>query len=370
MKATVLQENLLPKVTTVARVASARSALPVLENILLSCEKGRLSLAATDLETGIQTSVGAKVQESGSLTVPARLLAGLVGNLPSGKVTLETNKEVLKVVAEGISSKINGLSAEEFPSFSVEGKPLLSIDGGKLKKAIDQVSFAAAQDESRPILTGVLFHLGKKELTLTGVDGFRLAEKRLKVSSTEVSSEEEFSLVIPARGLGEASRLIGGGEVKILTSEETQLLFVAEEFAVFSQSLEGDFPDYEQIIPTNSTTTLEFEKEELAKAVQLTSVFSDKGMNVIKLAFDLGKKAMKVSSQEAESGEVSVTVGIKGEGKKDTIAFNSRYLADALSAFDSDKISLSLSSGLDPALFKAGNDPSYLHVIMPVRVQD
>jgi DNA polymerase-3 subunit beta len=371
MKATVLQENLLPKVTTVARVASARSALPVLENILLSCEKGKLTLAATDLETGIKTSVGAKVQESGSLTVPARLLAGLIGNLPSGKVTLKAEKEVLKIEAEGVSSRINGLSSEEFPTFSVEGKSLLSIEGKKLKKAIDQVSFAAAQDEARPILTGVLFQLGKEGLTLTGVDGFRLAEKRLKIpSSGKASATEEFSLVVPARGLGEASRLISSGEVEILTSEETQLLFAAKEFSVFTQSLEGEFPDYEQIIPVNPATTLEFDKEELAKAVQLTSVFSDKGMNVIKLSFDPAKKKMEVSSQEAESGEVSIAVGIKGEGKRDKIAFNSRYLADALAAFDSQKVLISLSSGLDPALFKGPGDPSYLHVIMPVRVQD
>lgn len=371
MKATVLQENLLPKVATVARVASAKSALPVLENVLLSAEKGKLTLAATDLETGITTAVGAKVEKTGALTVPARLLVGLIGNLPPGKVTLSAEKEILKVEAEGVSSKINGLSAEEFPTFSLRGKELFTIRASELKKAIDQVSFAAAQDESRPILTGVLFRLTEKELVLAGVDGFRLAEKRLKVSTLSKLglTSKEHALVIPARGLMEVGRLVTGGEVEILVPGPTQLLFKTEDFSVFTQSLEGEFPDYEQIIPANFGSKLGFEREELVKAVQLTSVFSDKGASVIKLSFNLVKGLMEVSSQEAELGEVKIEIGIKGEGKTGEIAFNSRYLADALNALDSEEVELSLNSLLDPALFRSPSDPSYLHVIMPVRLQ-
>ena len=371
MKVTVLQENLLPKMATVGRVASAKSALPVLENILLSAEKGKLTLSATDLETGITTTVGAKVEKTGTLTVPARLLVGLISNLPPGKITLSSEKEILKVEAEGISSKINGLSAEEFPTFGLGGRELFTMKAGELKKAIDQVSFAAAQDESRPILTGVLLRLVGKELALTGVDGFRLAEKKLKVSVPAKSEpvSKGFALIIPARGLMEVGRLIAGGEVKILVPEPTQLLFKTEEFSVFTQSLEGEFPDYEQIIPANFESKLSFEKEELAKAVQLTSVFSDKGASVIKLSFNPTKKLMEISSQEVELGEVKIEVGIRGEGKAAEIAFNSRYLADALNALDSGEVELSLSSSLDPALFHSPSDPSYLHVVMPVRLQ-
>lgn len=384
MKVIVLQENLLPKMATVGRVASAKSALPVLENILLSAEKGKLTLSATDLETGITTTVGAKVEKTGALTVPARLLVGLISNLPPGKITLSSEKEILKVEAEGISSKINGLSAEEFPTFGLGGRELFTIKAGELKKAIDQVSFAAAQDESRPILTGILLRLVEKELALTGVDGFRLAEKKLMVrrahhpeqSRRKVSvpaksgpASKGFALVIPARGLMEVGRLIAGGEVKILVPEPTQLLFKTEEFSVFTQSLEGEFPDYEQIIPANFESKLSFEKEELAKAVQLTSVFSDKGASVIKLSFNLTKKLMEISSQEVELGEVKIEVGIRGEGKAAEIAFNNHYLADALNALDSGEVELSLSSSLDPALFRSPSDPSYLHVVMPVRLQ-
>lgn len=369
MKTTVLQENLFPKVTTVARVASAKSALPVLENILLSAEKGKLTLSATDLETGITTVVGAKTEEVGALTVPARLLVGLISNLPPGKVTLTAEKEILSIEAEGVSSKINGLSAEEFPTFTVEGKELFAIKATELKRAIDQVSFAAAQDESRPILTGILLHLSGGELVLTGVDGFRLAEKKLKVSVLEKPEAAELSLVIPARGLAEVARLIGGGEVRVLIPEPAQLLFKTEEFSVFTQSLEGEFPDYEQIIPTNFETKLIFEKEELAKAVQLTSVFSDRGTSVIKLSYNPAKKSMKVSAQEAELGEVRIDVGIRGEGKADEIACNSRYLSDCLNALDSGEVELSLNSALDPALFRLPSDASYLHVVMPVRLQ-
>lgn len=371
MKVTVLQENLLPKLVTVARVTSAKSALPVLENIFLSAEKGKLILSATDLETGIITTVGAKVEKTGALTVPARLLVGLVSNLPPGKVTLRVEREILTVEAESVSSKLNGLSAEEFPTFAIEGKELFTLKASELRKAIDQVSFAAAQDESRPILTGILLRLTEKELILTGVDGFRLAEKRVKISPSAKAGlgSEELSLVVPARGLMEVGRLLTSGEVRILVPEPTQLLFETEEFSIFTQSLEGEFPDYEQIIPTNFETKLSFAKEELAKAVQLTSVFSSKGASIIKLSFNPPKKLVEVSSQEAELGEVKIEVGIKGEGKKGEIAFNSRYLADGLSALTSEEVELSLSSSLDPVMFQMPSDPSYLHVIMPVRLQ-
>jgi DNA polymerase-3 subunit beta len=365
MKVTVLQENLLPKLTSVARVASARSALPVLENILLSAEKGKLVLSATDLETGITTSVGAKVASAGSLTVPARVFVGLVGNLPPGKVSLSAEKEILKVEADGISSKINGLSADEFPSFTTDGKNLVGLKAKSLKRAIDQVCFAAAQDESRPILTGVLYRLSKGELILTGVDGFRLAEKRL-----QVSTQEDLNLVIPSRGLTEVAHLLGDGEVKILSPEEVQLLFQTDDFSVFTQSLEGDFPDYEQIIPTNFESKITFEKGELTKAVQLNTVFSGKGASIIKISFDPAKKMMKVSSQEPELGEANIELGITGEGKSGEVAFNGQYLMDALGALESEEVEASLGSALDPVLFRSPKDKSYIHVIMPVRIQE
>ena len=179
MKVTVLQENLLPKLSAVARVASAKSALPVLENVLLTADKGVLQLAATDLETGVRTAVGAKIERAGSTTVPARIFVSLIGNLPPGKLVLEVEKDVLTVTAESVSSKINGLPSSEFPALTTEGKPLITLPAKEFKEAINQVSFAAAQDESRPILTGLLLKLGEGVFTLVGVDGFRLGEKKL-----------------------------------------------------------------------------------------------------------------------------------------------------------------------------------------------
>jgi len=365
MKLTVLQENLLPKVAAVARVASAKSALPVLENILLSAEKGKVTLSATDLETGISTTVGAKVEQAGSLTVPARVLASLVGSLPPGKITLSVGKDILKVETATVSSKINSLPAEEFPSFSVEGKKVAVLKGKEFKEAIDQVSPAVAQDESRPILTGVFFQLTADGLTLAAVDGFRLAEKRLKVAG-----KKDVSLVVPVRGLVEVSRLLSGRDVEVLLPEPTQLLFRADDFAVFMQSLEGEFPDYKQIIPSNFETKIRVEKEELVKAVQLTTIFSDKGAGIVRLAFDPGKGSLEVSSEEPELGNARISVEVKGEGKSGKIAFNSRYLMGALGALGAEEIELSLNSPLDPALFRSPSDSSYLHIVMPVRLQE
>jgi len=365
MKATVLQENILPKVMAVARVSSVKSALPVLENMLLSAEQGKLCLSATDLETGISTTVGAKVEKAGTLTVPARLLTGLIGNLPPGKIVLSAEKDILELKTDVVTSRINGLSAEEFPSFPTEGRKIAVLKSKELKEAIDQVSFAAAQDESRPILTGILFRLTAEGLVLSGVDGFRLAEKRLKASG-----EADITLVIPVQGLVEVSHLLGEGEVEILSPEPAQLLFRTKEYTVFTQSLEGEFPDYEQIIPANFETKVVIEKSELIKAVQLTAVFSGKGAGVVRFVFDPVKKSLEVSSEEPELGGANIRIETTGEGKQGKIAFNGRYLMDALGALRSEEVELSLNSPLDPVLFRSPSDSSYLHVVMPIRLQE
>ncbi|MEX1061884.1 MAG: DNA polymerase III subunit beta [Patescibacteria group bacterium] len=362
MKVTVSQEVLLPHLSAVSKFASSKAALPVLENILLQAKKGVLTLSATDLETGVRTFFGAQVKEEGEVTIPARLLVSLISNLPAGKLVLETEKDVLKVSAEGFSSKINGLSAAEFPAFSLEGEKLFTLPAAALKKAISQVSFAASADDSRPILTGVLVNLAGGNLTLAGVDGFRLAQKKIKVQAGDLK------LVISARSLSELSRLLSG-EVEILKNEDGQLIFKNEEFQVFAQALDGDFPDYEQIIPANFETTLKFSGADLAKAVSLSSLFAESGAGVVVLNFDPAKKELEVSSQESETGESKTKVTITGEGKKGTIAFNSRYLSDALAAFADEDINLSLNSALDPVLFTTPADKTYLHVIMPVRLQ-
>lgn len=363
MKVTVLQENLLPKLSAVARVASAKSALPVLENVLLTADKGVFQLTATDLETGVRTAVSAKIERPGSTTVPARVFGSLIGNLPPGKLVLEVEKNVLTVTAEGVSSKINGLPSSEFPTLTTEGTPLITLPAKEFKEAINQVSFAAAQDESRPILTGLLLKLGGGVFTLVGVDGFRLGEKKLKMSG------EGLATVVPARSLMEAARLMEG-EVEISSSAEGQFFLKTIDFLVFTQALEGEFPEYEQIIPANFETKIRFGKEELVRAVQLATVFADSGMGIVVFNYDPEKKRLEVSSQEAERGEAKIDIAVTGEGKKGTIAFNSRYVSDALGVLSGESVELSLNSGLDPAVFSTPEDSTYRHVIMPVRLQE
>jgi len=366
MKVTILQENLHPKLSAVAKFASSKAALPVLENVLIQTDKGVLRLSATDLETGIRTTVpavGAKVEKEGGLTVPARLFVSLIGNLPPGKITLSAEKDILSVSAEGFTSKINGLASSEFPSFATEGKTLFTVPAKEFAEAVGQVSFAAAQDESRPILTGLMLSLAEGNLTVVGVDGFRLAEKRIKTKG------EEFSVVIPARSLLELTRLMDG-ELEVLRSKDGQLIFKSAGFQAFAQSLEGEFPQYEQIIPANFETRIDFAKEDLVKAVQISSVFTDGGVGVVVLKQDPAKKKMVVSSQESEVGEAQTSLPISGEGKAGTIAFNSRYLTDALAALKGEEISLSMNSALDPVMFSYPKDKTYLHVVMPVRLQE
>jgi len=363
VKVTVLQENILPKLSAASRFASSRAALPVTENILLTAENGVLNLSATDLETGVRTSVGAKVETEGSTTVPARILVSLISNLPPGKITLSSSKDILTVKAEGVSSKINGIPASEFPTFAETGDTLFTMSANTFKKAISQVSFAAAQDESKPILTGLMLKLFEGSLTVAGIDGFRLSEKTLKVGG------QDFSSVIPARSLVEVSKLIEG-DVEVLHSKDGQLLIKTPDFLAFAQALEGEFPNYEQIIPANFEGSFSFSKQDLQKAVQLTSVFSDSGVSIVVFDHNVKGKILEVSSQESEVGEAKIEVPISGEGKKGSIAFNSRYLIDALNAISGEEVVISLNSSLDPVLFTDPEDKTYIHVIMPVRLQE
>ncbi|MDP2736035.1 MAG: DNA polymerase III subunit beta, partial [bacterium] len=244
----------------------------------------------------------------------------------------------------------------------LDGQKLFALSSTALKSAVAQVSFAAAADESRPILTGVLINFAEGILTLAGVDGFRLAQKKIKIAGPD------FKMVITARSLLELSRLLEG-EVEVQRSDDSQLIFKTEDFEVFVQALEGEFPDYEQIIPANFETTIKFTAADLQKAVSLSSLFADAGVGVVVLEYDPAKKALEVSSQESQTGESKTEVVVGGEGKKGTIAFNSRYLSDALAAFSGEEVTLGLNSALDPVLFTTPADKTYLHVIMPVRLQ-
>lgn len=371
MKFSCLSENLAHGLSTVSKAVSAKGSLPILSHVLLKTDEGRILLGATDLETGIVTWVGAKVEEEGGVTVPARLLSELVASLPPGKIELKVDKgQTLQLTSPEARSRLNGLDAGEFPPLpSSSGKRILNLAPKSFLRAVSLTSFASARDESRPVLTGTLIKGSGQELRLVGVDGFRLAEKKLLLSNP---IEEKIHMVIPSQTLLEIARLgsrQGGEEKEIVTTilpKENQVLFDLGDVRVTSRLLEGQFPDYEKIIPASFSSRVKLSTEEFLKAVRMASIFARDSAGIVKLRLE-PEAPLTVSAATSEVGENVSRVEAKIEGDPLEIAFNSKYLTDVLSNLGSEEVVFEAGGPLNPGTIKPADADDYLYVLMPIR---
>ncbi|MBN1263409.1 MAG: DNA polymerase III subunit beta [Candidatus Pacebacteria bacterium] len=373
MKLTVLQENLNKGLLVAARTVASRPQLPVLTHVLLAADKGRLRIASTNLETGINLWVGAKIEEEGSITIPARILSEFVSSLPSDKVVLQTKENLLNLISGRFRASFNGLSASEFPKIaSTQGRPILTIESETLTKAVSQVAFAAAADETRPALTGVFFFPKGENLNLVATDGYRLSLKTLTSSLTPEAKEKlTKGIVVPARAFSEVARIAGDEEGKVkfyFMPESSQLIFMINQIEVVTRLIEADFPEFEKIIPVEGKIKAEIETQDFIRVIKMAAIFARESANIIR--FSLGKSGVEVSANTAQVGENKSLVEVKVEGGEDKIAFNSRYLLDFLSAVRDESFTLTINGPLSPGVFKPLKDNSFLHVIMPVRVQE
>ncbi|PJE67446.1 DNA polymerase III subunit beta [Candidatus Shapirobacteria bacterium CG10_big_fil_rev_8_21_14_0_10_40_9] len=371
MKISVLQENLSRGLTTVSRLVASKAALPILGNVLLKTDKGRLKLSATNLETGISLFLGAKIEKEGEITVPARILVELVSSLLPEKVDLEATETTLHLSSGSFKADISGISASEFPKIpSFQGEPAFLFDKEELIKILSQVSFAAAQDESRPVLTGVLLRGKIGKTLLVATDGYRLSVKNLAMRK----QKEEKDLLIPAKTLIEVCRIAQEAqdeekEIKMaLNSEKNQVLFsFSQKIELSSRLLEGEFPDFEKIIPPSFSTKAEFDKEEFLRAVKIASIFAREQANIVKIKIEGGK--MIISAESPQVGANQGEIEAKTEGEKLEIAFNFRFLLDFLNSPIGEEIIFEANGPLSPGVFKVKGDDSFLHLIMPVRIQ-
>lgn len=374
MKVSILQENLSYGLNVAGRSVASRAQLPVLSNVLLSTEKGRLKFSATDLETGINLWLGAKVEKEGALSVPGKILAEFVSSLPAAKVDLVVKENKLSLNSGVYQADFIGLPASEFPQIpSLKGQANLSFNGQLLAQAINQVAFAAAADEGRPVLTGVLMIIKGKQLILVATDGYRLSLKKISgIKGLEKVKELKSGLIVPARTLIEVARVINDAEEKKLkvaiTAKASQVIFALTEAEIVSRLIEGKFPDFERIIPEKSLTKAILDREALVRAVKMASIFARESANIIK--FEMKNSQLKVSANTAQIGSNLSQIEAKTEGKGGKIAFNSRYLLDFLNGLNSDQVSLEMSGPLNPGVFSPVGDKSFFHIIMPVRVQE
>jgi DNA polymerase-3 subunit beta len=377
MKLTVLQENLKRGLATVSHAVAGKSTLPVLSNVLLATDGGRLKLAATNLEVGITHWIGAQVLEEGAITIPAKLLADVVGGLPNDKVTLtlDARTQTVKVECGRFVSNIKGIEADEFPTIPTisDRDPAVRMPPELLREAIDQVAFAAATDDSRPVLAGVLVRLRDQRVILAAADGFRLATRTVQLSEPLAQSVE---FIVPARALIELSRILGETEGNVgitVTPGGGQALFHTENTELVSRLIDGKFPDFERIIPQQYTTRTILDTAELTKAVKLASYFATASQNVVKLALEAGGQLepgkLVISANAAEvgdnTGEIDALVG--GEGGQ--IALNVKYLGDALSAIKTAQVALETQTSQSPGVFKPVGQEGYVHIIMPMSIR-
>lgn len=377
MKLTVLQENLKRGLATVSHAVAGKSTLPVLSNVLLATDGGRLKLAATNLEVGITHWIGAQVLDEGAITVPAKLLADVVGGLPNDKVTLtlDARTQTMKVECGRFVSNIKGIEADEFPTIPSisDREPTVTIPPDLMREAIDQVAFAAATDDSRPVLAGVLLRLRDQRAILAAADGFRLATRTIQLAEP-LAQPAEF--IVPARALIELGRIMGetSGMLSItVTQGASQALFHTENTELVSRLIDGKFPDFERIIPQQYATRTILDTSELAKAVKLSSYFASASQNVVKLVLEAGAEIgpgkLVISANAAEVGDNTGEIDAMISGDNGQIALNVKYLADALSAIKTAQVVLETQSSQSPGVFKPVGQDGYVHIIMPMSIR-
>ncbi|HTX92863.1 MAG TPA: DNA polymerase III subunit beta [Anaerolineales bacterium] len=375
MKVTVLQESLARGLSIVSRAVSPRSTLPVLSNVLVATDEGRLRLSATNLELGITCWIGAKIEEEGSTTVPARTFVDLVGTLPQEQVNLNLNAstQTLNVRCGASNTDIKCIDAQEFPPLPVpemDGAILLNISD--FKEMISQVIFAASADEARPVLMGVLVMVDKDSLTMAAADGFRLSVRKGTLSQ---AAAQPVTAIIPARALGELARVASDGNETIsmvMPKGRGQVVFRMKEVELVSQLIDGTFPDYQQIIPRSYKSRTILSTPALLKACKQAEIFAREGSNVarldIKSAGDLEPGAVEISAQSEETGSNETVVAATIDGVGLLIAFNVKYLREVLEVVKSPNVALETSASNAPGVIRPVGDENFLHVIMPMHL--
>ncbi len=376
MRLSCLQENLKRGLGIVGRAVATRSTLPITQNVLLSTDRSMLKLSATNLEIGITTWVGAMVEEEGSITVPARLLSDFVDSLPAERIDLNVTQrpKAVELSCARSQATINGTDAEEFPPIpTVEEGLAAKLDVRKLRTAIAQVAFAAATEESRPVLTGVKLEMEGDDFTMAAADGFRLAVHKDKLVEPVA---EPASVIIPAKTLQEINRFLGDQDEPVemmMSPSKGQALFQLKSIEVVSQLIQGVFPNYGQLIPQSYQTRAVFDLQEFQRAARTASIFARDGSGIIRLQIvpgtDGGSGKIIISARAEEVGEHTDEIDTEIEGDEAKIAFSNRYLLDVLSVLERGKVALEATSPSSPGVFRPTTTDDYVHVVMPMFVQ-
>ena len=364
MKVSIAQEKLAKALNLIKDVASSRNELAILNNILLRTDGGRLLIAGTNLEIASTQYVGAKIDQPGSITIPARLVSEFITNLPSGTVELETKDSHLNITSGKFSSVINGVIADEYPELPTVDEAAAvryEITAEDLKKAINQTKIAVSSDTTRAVLTGIYWQTHEGYLYLAATDGYRLAEKKM------MKSDSELKAIIPASTLAEVSKSADDEEQLTILFDDTQVCFRADNMEIVSRLIDGKFPDYKQLIPATSDIEIKIKKADFSRITKIAALFARESGGGITLTASKEKSVLSIHSIASELGENTseAAAEISADGQ---ITLNSRYLTEVLNVIDGDDIVFSFNGKLSPCVIREQvKKPDYTHIVMPLK---
>lgn len=376
MRVSVLQENLYKGLATVSRAIQSRPTLPILANVMVATDDARLQLSATNLELGVTAWIGAKVEQPGAITVPARTLQELVATLPPERVDMDLDIRTLtlRLRCGAKSANIKGMDASEYPLMpTFDAEHAIPVNARALKEMIDQVVFAAAKEDNRPILTGVLMRFENDILTMAAADGYRLALRTTQLEFS-VGDHKPEPMIVPARTLNELARVIGDEDEEVLIGlpdTRGQVMFSLKSVLMISQLIEGKFPDYHAIIPRGYQTQILAYTDDLLAACKSSEVFAKDSANTARIMIEPsgmpnvpGRITVAGKSQEKGDAEAPIDASIDGQGVE--IAFNIRYLIDVLNVIREEQVVLETSGPTAPGVVRPAGRDDFTHVIMPM----
>jgi len=374
MNVTCLKENLKRNLDNALRIVKYNSTLPILNNFLLSTEKGMLKISSTDLEIGFTSLVPSKVLKDGSITVPAQLLSQFVNNLPNKNINLEVKDFKLYLNCDNIKASINGLNAEDFPIIpKVKNDSVLTIDSKIFKNSLNCIVNSSAISDARPEISSVYVKISPDQIKFVATDSFRLAHKTIFVLSGDIKEkikinfEQSRNIILPLRTAGELLRILGdqNDSVKVII-DQNQILFDLDNIQLISRLVEGNYPDYEAIIPKSSETKCYLSKNDLEESIKLAGCFSSK-LNDITIKTNSGKSQMEIFSNNSEYGNHHAKIDSEIKGKDVAIVFNWRYLLDGLKNIDDDELIMEFNGDQKPAVIKPAKNSDFFYILMPIR---
>lgn len=364
MKVSLARTELADAISIINRGLSSRTTLPILSGVLFTATGDDLILNSTDLDVSVKTTVKARVDQPGSTVLPGRLIGDIVRTLPEGAVEIKTDGSSAKVVCGTSSFTLKTLSPEEFPRFpEVDVETEISLESRLFITMVQKVARAVSKDETRPVLTGALVEVGDGKVTMVSTDSYRLC-------LTETAEEEEsrrFSAVIPGRALEDVAKLVTTSDRVRIASAHNQIVFVFSETTFITRRIEGVFPNYKQLLPSDHETRVTVDREEVLSAVRRVSLMAQHSAP-IRVTVSPEERTLVLSAQTHDVGDATEVIEADIEGQPVEMAFNHAYLTDGITGADSDSIMLDIISPMKPGVIRAGEEIVYTYLLMPVRL--